>query len=282
VCTGTLSAIHLASRDNDDGVSVDRRSGINWTLEVSRHSLKKRAKVNAIRRMLPRVVHRCLEVGSDAGYVGLCLRDLGGRWTHLESDPVRREAAGRILANVRSMSLDPPVLPEPLDAFDTVVAADIIEHVNDDRGLLEECRRVMTPDGRIIVTTPARNKVIAMLRRMAGLSDRSLGHVRPGYSRTELEALLVSAGFTPEACISFGGVVAEVLDILAHTCYRLVANRRDARPTLGPEDRRHFSRLRPLWRMYLVLWPIIEGLDRLESLVGVTGPLAWCCLARRA
>ncbi len=45
-------------------------------------------------------------------------------------------------------------LPYPDDAFDVVVAGEIVEHVIDDLAFLRELRRVVAPRGMVVLTTP--------------------------------------------------------------------------------------------------------------------------------
>lgn len=50
-----------------------------------------------------------------------------------------------------------PEGPLPFEdaSFDLVTALDVIEHVDDDRGLILELRRVLAPGGTLLVTVPA-------------------------------------------------------------------------------------------------------------------------------
>jgi SAM-dependent methyltransferase len=46
-------------------------------------------------------------------------------------------------------------MPFAPDSFDLAVCLDVIEHLQDDRGALRELRRVLAPDGALLVTVPA-------------------------------------------------------------------------------------------------------------------------------
>lgn len=46
-------------------------------------------------------------------------------------------------------------LPFADDTFDLVTALDVIEHIDDDLGVLREVRRVLRPGGRLLMTVPA-------------------------------------------------------------------------------------------------------------------------------
>ena len=69
--------------------------------------------------------------------------------------------------NTTYLQADATLLPFPADSFELVVAFEIIEHLDRWENLLDEARRVLTPDGQFVVSTP--NKAVyAEARRLAG------------------------------------------------------------------------------------------------------------------
>jgi SAM-dependent methyltransferase len=78
-------------------------------------------------------------------------------------------------------------LPFADRSFDAVLAFEVVEHVDDDTGLLEEVARVSRPDGVLILSTPVHASMWSPL-------DDACGHVR----RDEPEVLFEkvrAAGF---------------------------------------------------------------------------------------
>lgn len=73
-------------------------------------------------------------------------------------------------------------LPFPDKYFNVVILSDVLEHVRDDRQALAEARRVLTPDGIVIITVPAHPHLF-------GGHDRALGHYRR-YNRKTLTRLV--------------------------------------------------------------------------------------------
>lgn len=71
--------------------------------------------------------------------------------------------------------------------FDLVGAFDVIEHIEDDVGVLEEIARAMAPGGGLLITVPQH-------RWLWSGADEAARHVRR-YTREELLAKLRSAGF---------------------------------------------------------------------------------------
>src|SRR5262249_19017155 len=142
----------------------------------------------------PYVGRRILEVGAGKG---LMTRYLATRERLLttDADPevvavLRRQYASQANINVGLLdlaSLGTNGLPRD---FDTVVCANVLEHVQDDGGALRGLGEVLTPGGRLVVIVPA-------LPGLYGAIDKAIGHQRR-YTRDELAQKLGAAGFAVE------------------------------------------------------------------------------------
>jgi SAM-dependent methyltransferase len=142
---------------------------------------------------------RVLDLGCGDGAFTAALARAGARPVGVEvaAEPLRR-------ARARDPSLELHLVSGPLPfapgEFDVVWAGEVIEHVADGTGLLDQVRRVLRPDGRLLITTPDHPP---WLRWRLGLSRRAferhfdprLDHVRFFTVRT-LTLLLEDAGFT--------------------------------------------------------------------------------------
>jgi SAM-dependent methyltransferase len=84
-------------------------------------------------------------------------------------------------------------LPFADEAFDRIIASEVLEHIPDDRGAIGELTRVLRPGGRMAVTVPARfpERINWMLDRE--YHDIPGGHIRI-YRQRDLEDRLESAG----------------------------------------------------------------------------------------
>lgn len=86
-------------------------------------------------------------------------------------------------------------LTEPMDeadAFDLVLSVDVMEHIEDDRAVFENVRRVLRPGGYLVVNTPSDQGGSGVTEDHA---ESFIGeHVRDGYPPAELEEKLTTAG----------------------------------------------------------------------------------------
>lgn len=129
---------------------------------------------------------RVLDAGCGSGYGAAALARSAAEVTGIDAagDAIQyaREHFGA--ANVRFEQGLCNALPD--GPFDLITAFEVIEHLEDWRGLLEEARRVLAPGGRFLVSTP--NKLYyAESRREAGANPFHVHEFEFGEFREELE-----------------------------------------------------------------------------------------------
>jgi len=109
-----------------------------------------------------------------------------GRWTGLDNSA---EAIGFCVerGHQRLCRGEAQGLPFAAGSFDGAMALDVLEHADNDKGMVEEIFRVLRPGGRVIVTAPA-------YPILWSAHDLALGHKRR-YTRGLLRELLEEEDF---------------------------------------------------------------------------------------
>ncbi|MFH1236305.1 MAG: class I SAM-dependent methyltransferase [Parcubacteria group bacterium] len=140
--------------------------------------------LSALRRSVHTHDASVLDVGCGPGG-NLPLLATFGRVTGLDmhADAVSR---AKKLAYEKVIQADAMHMPFTDGMFDMVAAVDIIEHVDDDAGLIRELNRVLKPGGILFITTAAFPFLWSRLD--------DLSHHRRRYTRTSLMVAVKSVG----------------------------------------------------------------------------------------
>lgn len=200
----------------------------------------------ALTSQLSRSGEEFLEVGCGTGYVLRALaRECGLRVTGSELFPEGLRYARVRVPEAELVELDAREMPYRED-FDLAGAFDVLEHVDDDLGVLRGMHRALRPGGRLLLTVPQHPSLWSD-------ADELAHHVRR-YRRRELVGRVEEAGFEVLRTTSF---VASLLPAMAAARWRQRLSRRpyDAAAELVPSG------------------PVNRGL---ESLLGLE-----CALIRR-
>jgi SAM-dependent methyltransferase len=146
--------------------------------------------------LAPFVGQRVLEVGSGIGNISEHIlttrRELA---IFTDTDPwycalLRSKFSEHARVEVLTLpDVDAPYRFAP-DRLDTVIALNVVEHIEDDIGTLRTMKEMIIPGGRVIVLVPA-------LKSLYGSLDRELGHYRR-YTRTSLSLAFARAGLELE------------------------------------------------------------------------------------
>jgi SAM-dependent methyltransferase len=171
--------------------------------------------------------------------------------------------AGKALIPVQADVTDLPLESESVGA---VFCMEVLEHIWDDRRALSEMRRVLVPGGLCVLTTPNREAPLPLIERLGLQSVHDVPgperHVRAGYRRTELHALLSEAGFDVAWLGGVGGrlyrLTTGVVSLL-HLAYRRARGQRawtwaDVEVELDS----------PLFRLYALVFPALLALARID------------------
>jgi len=133
-----------------------------------------------------------LEVGPGYGQYTRAIAPKVERVTAVDCDPVcvqrLRGTIGNVEARVGDITDPDLAVRLGAGAFETVVCLNVLEHIEKDATVLRFLRRVLRPEGRLLLVVPAHPALY-------GPMDRLAGHYRR-YTRSVLRQKLVAAGFT--------------------------------------------------------------------------------------
>lgn len=133
---------------------------------------------------------RILDAGCGTGGTTVRLREIGSVVGIDLAQEALRPARHRGLRHLAQASVERLAFTDA--SFDVVTSFEVVYHlgVGDDRLALREFRRVLRPDGLLLLRLPAHDW-------LRGEHDR-LVHTRHRYSRSEVRAKLEEAGFSVE------------------------------------------------------------------------------------
>lgn len=154
----------------------------------------------------PFLGRRILEVGSGIGNMSEQLLEIGPELlVATDTDPYYCARLAERFSGRSDVVIDRLSMPDPAAAarlgrhhLDTVIATNVVEHVEDDLGTVETMRSLLVPGGRAIILVPA-------LPVLYGEMDRELGHFRR-YTRAGLADLMRRAGLGVERVLWFNRV----------------------------------------------------------------------------
>ncbi len=133
--------------------------------------------------------------------------------------------------------------------FSLILLISVLEHVQDDQGLLERLREKLTPDGFLFIMVPVGHG------HECSEKDHYLHHVRPGYDRDELVGLVERSGLEVVAEPSYAPADPPPVLALLRAAYTALTRSPD-HPLL---DFGSLPRL-SLWKKgaLAILWPFLR------------------------
>lgn len=165
------------------------------------------------------------DIGGGNGYQAKALQDRGREVVLVEPGAVGcRNAARRGVKNVIRASLEQLELPDA--SLHAITLLDVVEHLPDPVATLAECRRVLHPDGRVVITVPA-------FEVLWSAEDDYAEHQRR-YTVALLRTHLESAGLRLEWSTFFFGALLVPIFLLRALPYKLRPARKEkAEPNLS-------------------------------------------------
>ncbi len=164
-----------------------------YTKEQKGRCLAAGSTLEALKKM--RKGGRLLDIGCSAGFFLHEARNKG--WDTYGVEP-SKWAADYAKEKMGLDNVFPGVFRDagyPDNYFDAIVLNDTIEHLSDPKGMLNEVRRVLKPDGILCVSTPDIDSLASRLlkARWWGVKESHLYY----FTRKTLTKMLNDAGFVP-------------------------------------------------------------------------------------
>jgi SAM-dependent methyltransferase len=244
-----------------------------WQLYKFRQSLKKQQKFQALLKFLgDDKDQKCLLLtfGDNDGALNWYFRSYGGCWSWGDLDQENLDQISKLLAEpVHHLKEDD--IPFPDVHFDYVVSIDVLEHLNQERLILQEIHRVLKPGGRVVITVPNGDpKLLAnKIKWQIGMSPEVYGHTRAGYTLEELRQAVSSAGFKPIAEGGYSRFFTEMVELVINFGYRrLLAKKNDYSPgKIAPTSKEEINKHSIAFRLYSLVYPILWVISRLDVLL---------------
>ncbi|MGQ9560884.1 MAG: methyltransferase domain-containing protein [Candidatus Oleimicrobiaceae bacterium] len=245
-----------------------------WQLQMFRRSLKKRAKMQTLLRMLPDLHgKRCMDItcGDNTGSLNYYFRAHGGWWVSADLEG-RNLPVMMSLLHGRVLHLDERHFSFPDNCFDVVVSIDCLEHLEDEEPFLAELYRVTKPGGTAIVTVPNGDRRLAAnkLKNLIGMTPEKYGHVRPGYTHQQLAEKVKAAGFRVSGRAGYSRFFMESLELAINALYVLVMNKDKAQApdgVIAPTSQEELKSHGLSYKLYGLLYPLLWLISRLDYLL---------------
>jgi SAM-dependent methyltransferase len=145
---------------------------------------------------------RLLDVGANYGHF---VRSATGRFDAIGIDPSPQAVAwarAHIPAPIQQASIEDD-REEFAGRFNAITMFDVIEHLENPRAALQQCRRYLAADGHLFITTPDAGSVVARLLGRSWYHYDLEQHISL-FSVSNLQLLLEQCGFTVMERRTFG------------------------------------------------------------------------------
>lgn len=172
---------------------------LGW-VPAPRYVLRRSALLYLLQQRPP---GRVLEVGCGGGAFLYDLDRLGFTGVGVEESPRAVEIAQKVLSDAGGMSVLPR-MPADGDAFDYLMAFEVLEHIEDDSEALRTWSNYLRREGTLVLSVPARMESWSA-------SDVWAGHFRR-YEMNELRDKVNAAGFEIETIVCYGWPLSNVVE----------------------------------------------------------------------
>jgi SAM-dependent methyltransferase len=146
----------------------------------------------ALNRVLNGTSGRILEIGAG---VGNFLKTLGRGWQRFAVEASESNRSELRALGIRVFSDLPEAVRMEAGLFQVVALFQVLEHIAEFKSILAECRKLLCPNGRIVITVPDAEAMIRQ-ERLTGCADMPPNHINK-FTPASLARALNDAGFSP-------------------------------------------------------------------------------------
>lgn len=178
-------------------------------------NLPLRSRLREIVRLIANLEkNMCLEITCSTPIISYYLRKVGGKWYTAVTEKQHQLFMKCLGENVHVFTEH--ALPFKKNTFDIIVLIDILERVQSDADFIEQCHKLLKPEGFLVVHTRQTKKysLLNPLRRLLGIKQNEA--VRDGYTETELFRVLRD-GFNVREVKTYSHFFVEAVDAIAQT-----------------------------------------------------------------
>lgn len=162
----------------------------------------RKIRVNKIKKQIPK---KCVICDLGCGAAAKFLEEMSSYFTYGYGFDI--DANNEVFENyiIKTADISKSV-PLADGSVDCVTLLAVLEHLPDPLGIISECYRILKPEGRILLTTPApiSKPILEFLSyKLNIVNPRQISDHKHYYSHNELRSLLTDAGFKDVRVFSF-------------------------------------------------------------------------------
>lgn len=133
---------------------------------------------------------KVLDIGAGTGKILEELKAHGWQAKGVDAEPAAAQECKKRGIILQTCDVGNKSLPYQSNSFDLVLTLDFLEHVQNEIQVINKIKRVLKPDGKLLISVPA-------YPRLYSYWDKMLGHYRR-YSKADLTQLIKKSGLKIE------------------------------------------------------------------------------------
>lgn len=254
-------------------LAMQKENNIPWQIELFKYSYMKKEKVNLIKSSIKKIDNnsKVIDIGCRQGVVSYFIRELGGKWLHCDTEMETLKTASSILKkNIVQIGES---LPFKKESADYVFSLDILEHLDDDKALLNEIYRVLKTGGKIVISTPISGKFFLLnkIKMLFGMKPEVYGHKREGYSLKKLNRMVEDAGLKILKSTTYSKFFTELVELSLNIIFvKLIKRKRKSQLRTGsisPESEDELKGNKKIYILYQLIYPFLRAITLLDKLL---------------